>query len=101
MKLIFPEPSVIDAYREGGYGQTRSAVLSHPTSQRFVEKFSPGEEHIQETEALEPFRKYLRKDNVIPERVDEFEKYYAAKFIMASEKQSVSSLQIKFRRKKN
>jgi len=92
MKLIFPDPNLVNNYREDKVRRSHSGGAS-ASRQRFQEKVTPGEEHVQTTEALEPFRKYLRKENLIVEQVDEFEKYYAAKFIMASEDHIVRDTQ--------
>lgn len=87
MALMCPSPDMLATFNSH---KTRRASRAGPK----LEKLTPGEAQILEDDTLEGFRKYIHNENLIVERVDEFEKYYAAKFPLSSE-QAVSSKIIK------
>jgi len=83
LELVKPDSHIFESFRDQDRLSSRALGIK-------MDKLTTGEAHILDTPDLEGFRKYLHKENEIVERVDEFEKYYAAKFTYGSE-QVVSS----------
>ncbi len=76
--MMAPSPDLFTSFRDKKVRMSSRIVPK-------AEKLTTGEAHIMDDDTLDGFRKYLHYDNEAVERVDEFEKYYAAKFTYASE----------------